>query len=359
MSHDNKAIQKVIEIIDDIKPLMDYFAYADIHKVFIVCGKSFENIPARKLFDDSQFTNVTKFSDFSSNPVYESVLMAIRKFNESQYDAIIAVGGGSAIDVAKCVKLSANALLIAIPTTAGSGAEATHFSVIYKNGIKTSVADEQSRPDVVVMWPRLLMTLPEYQRKSTMLDALCHAIESAWSINSTSKSMEYSLNAIEIIRKYECAYLENTNEGNGEMLIAANKAGKAIDIARTTAAHAMSYGLTTMTGITHGHAAAICLKVLLPFVVNNTCKCIDTRGRDFLEHTLKLIAKSFGSENMFCLCHEYTIFLDNLHLQYPMIDDETIKNLVESVNAERLSNLPVYISKRDLEKLYRQIAEER
>ena len=79
-----------------------------------------------------------------------------------------------------------------------------------------------------------LKTLPLYQKKATMCDALCHAIESFWSVNSTEESKKYSKDAIETIMKHMDGYLHNTDEGNAGMLIAANTAGKAINITQTT-----------------------------------------------------------------------------------------------------------------------------
>lgn len=359
MSYDKVKTQNVIEIDSNTKSLMNFFDSNEIHRVFLVCGNSFDRLPVRDFFTNANFTKVARFADFSPNPTCESVSKAINEYRKDHYDAIVAVGGGSAIDVAKCLKISTKALLIAVPTTAGSGAEATHFSVVYRDGIKTSVSDEQSKPDVVILWPEVLDTLPEYQRKSTMLDALCHAIESAWSVNSTDESVKLSLCAIEKITRFKDAYLQNSSEGNFEMLKAANLSGKAIDIARTTAAHAMSYGMTTRCGIAHGHAAALCLNVVLPFVAENTFKCTDNRGQEYLEKTLYSIAKAFGYKDKSSLCREFNSLLKELHLEHPKFDDETIDLLVEGVNIERLNNIPVEITKEDLNKLYRKIQEER
>ncbi|SEQ15475.1 phosphonoacetaldehyde reductase [Butyrivibrio sp. TB] len=359
MSYDKVKTQNVIEIDSNTKSLMNFFDSNEIHRVFLVCGNSFDRLPVRDFFTNANFTKVARFADFSPNPTCESVSKAINVYRKDHYDAIVAVGGGSAIDVAKCLKISTKALLIAVPTTAGSGAEATHFSVVYRDGIKTSVSDEQSKPDVVILWPEVLDTLPEYQRKSTMLDALCHAIESAWSVNSTDESVKLSLCAIEKIIGSKDAYLHNTSEGNREMLIAANISGKAIDIARTTAAHAMSYGMTTKLGIAHGHAVALCLSVVLPFVAENTSKCIDNRGPEHLENILRSIAQAFGCNDKSILCCKFNSLLKGLNLECPKFDDETIDLLVEGVNIERLNNIPVEITKEDLNELYRKIQEER
>ena len=185
---------------------------------------------------------------FQPNPLYENVLSGLECYRKNSCNAIIAVGGGSAMDVAKCIKLYSNMQgdgedgsylkqkilpneipFLAIPTTSGTGSEATRFAVIYFNGVKQSVSDYSCIPGTVLLDAGMLKTLPQYQKKSTMLDALCHAIESFWSVNSTRESKNYSREAIEIVIKNLDAYLENKEEGNAEMLIAANTAGKAIN----------------------------------------------------------------------------------------------------------------------------------
>ncbi len=359
MKFKNDSLQEYMEIDKDTTNLLALFQSKGLDRIFLVCGKSFDRTVAHRIFSDGNFYEINRFSDFLPNPKYESVQSAIKEFNKRKYDAIVAVGGGSAIDVAKCIKKETGSFLVAIPTTAGSGAEATHFAVIYKDGKKVSVEDEKYRPDVAVLWPQLLKTLPEYQRKSTMLDALCHAMESAWSVNSTDESLKYSCEALRGIAQYKDGYLKNADEGNKGMLRAANLAGQAIDIAKTTAAHAMSYGLTTEFGIAHGHAAALCLNVVLPFVAENTFKCTDNRGQEYLEKTLYSIAKAFGYKDKSSLCREFYSLLKELHLEHPKFDDETIDLLVEGVNIERLNNIPVEITKEDLNKLYRKIQEER
>ena len=86
--------------------------------------------------------------------------------------------------------------LFAVPTTAGTGSEATQFAVIYYRGEKQSVSHKSIIPDTVLFDPSSLKTLSLYQRKVGMMDALSHSIESCWSINSTNESKEYSRIAI-------------------------------------------------------------------------------------------------------------------------------------------------------------------
>ncbi len=114
-------------------------------------------------------------------------------------------------------------------------------------------------PDAAVLDYTLLKTLPDNQRKSTLLDSLCQAIESFWSNGATEESRKYSETCITLILKNYKSYLDNNNECFENILQASNYSGKAINISRTTAPHAMSYKLTSLYGISHGYAVALCL----------------------------------------------------------------------------------------------------
>ena len=91
--------------------------------------------------------------------------------------------------------------LIAVPTTAGTGSESTCHAVIYYEGEKQSISHTSIIPNYAILEPSVLETLPVYQKKCTMLDALCQAIESWWSVNSTEESKEYSRKAILAIKE--------------------------------------------------------------------------------------------------------------------------------------------------------------
>ncbi len=270
------------------RALDQYLMDGKIRRIFLVCGKSLRRLPAGAYFEALEVRlgiRVVTFSDFSPNPSYESVVDGTSRFREAGCDFIAAAGGGSAIDVAKCVKRFANmeltrncleqtaapgdASLLAIPTTAGTGSEATRFAVIYYQGRKQSVAHDDCLPNAVLLDPRLLETLPEYHRKASMLDALCHAVESVWSLRASPESRDYAYRAIRQLLGSMDDYLQNTPDGNLNMLEAANLAGKAINLAQTTAGHALCYGLTSLYGLAHGHAAALCVRRLWPYMVQN------------------------------------------------------------------------------------------
>ena len=186
-----------------------WFEEQQVKTVMLVIDEAFRFLNIRHYFEDlekGQRIRVIRFSDFQPNPLYESVEEGVRIFHEEGCDGIIAVGGGSAMDVAKCIKLYSNMdpaenylkqtivpnqiPFLAVPTTAGTGSEATRYAVIYYEGAKQSVTDNSIIPETVLMDASCLKTLPLYQKKATMLDALMHATESYWSVNSTKESQE-------------------------------------------------------------------------------------------------------------------------------------------------------------------------
>ena len=248
-------------------------------KVLLVCDSSFPFINIKDEVERMEMPFV-KFDQFMSNPLYEDVCKGVDLFNSEHCDTILAVGGGSSIDVAKCIKLyykmhkdtlyleqeytDTGVKLIAIPTTAGTGSESTRYAVIYYDGKKQSVTHDSIIPDVAILEPNVLKTLPLYQKKCTMLDALCQGIESWWSINSTDDSKQYSKIAVETIIRWWREYIfENTDNSAEQIMLAANYAGRAICITQTTAPHAFSYKITSLYGLPHGHAVAVCLPEIL------------------------------------------------------------------------------------------------
>ncbi len=347
---------------------------ADKKKVLLVCDLSIQFLDKFNKKLDEITTPMIRFSDFQPNPLYESVVEGVKLLRDEDCDAIIAVGGGSAMDVAKCIKaycrmdgdgadggflkqdIQANEIpFLAMPTTAGTGSEATRYAVIYYDGKKQSVTSESFVPDTVLMDPDCLKTLPLYQKKATMCDALCHAIESFWSVNSTEESREYSKAAIQGVMEHMDGYLNNTEEGRKGMLLAANTAGKAINITQTTAGHAMCYKITSLFGCAHGHAAMLCDRVLYPWMTENTEKCIDPRGEEFLKQILDEIGNALGCENAKDGAKKLQEIFEKLEFDIPEATDKQYEELKTSVNPVRLKNHPVALNEETIDRLYHEI----
>ncbi len=213
-------------------------------------------------------------------------------------------------------------------------------------------------PAVVLIDGSVLASLPDYQKKATMLDAMCHAIESLWSPKCNKESQEYSKLAIKGILGSYKEYLKNETADISDsasdsdvyqiMIYASMNAGRAINITHTTAGHAMSYKLTTKYGIAHGHAVALCVKVLWKWMLED--ERFDTVKASF--HNL---AEAFGVDSPKEALNKYEIILEEANLSVPLISGEDVKILVESVNTERLNNHPIALSKNDIRNLYETI----
>ncbi len=308
------------------------------------------------------------FTDFAPNPAYESVQGGVAAFRRSDCDGIVAIGGGSAMDVAKCIKLfcrmdegachlwqpfsDTGVPLLAVPTTAGTGSESTHFAVVYLGSVKQSVAHESIRPDVALLDASALKTLPIYQKKCTLLDALCQAIESWWSVNSTAESRELSRQALTLLMESMDAYLAGDGAAASAMLRAANLAGQAIDWAQTTAPHAMSYQLTKMLSLPHGHAVATCLPGVWRYIAAHMESCTDARGAAHLRNVLTDIAAAMGERSPKDAIARFEALLRQMELARPEPDAAQLRALVGSVNQERLKNNPVPLAEEALAAIY-------
>ena len=363
------------EIINGIEHLQETLAGAT--KVFVVCDSSFPFLNIKDNIENMGVPHVM-FSDFTPNPLYEQVCKGIDLFQITKCDSILAVGGGSAIDVAKCIKLAVlakegNAALIpplvstrvecdgskipfiAIPTTAGTGSESTHNAVMYYEGAKQTVTNDGVLPDYAILEPSVLKTLPLYQKKCTMMDALCQGIESWWSVNSTEESYEYSRKTVELImanwRKY---IFENDDEAAAQIMLAANYGGRAINITATTAAHAFSYKITSLYKLPHGHAVAVCLPEIWKYMITHFEHCAEKRGRNYLECIFNEISAAMGCSSPIDAIEVFQRMMQEMELKQPVAGDRSMELnlLATSVNPVRLKNNPIQVDQEIAKVLY-------
>ena len=365
--------QKRIYLDESYEPLIDELIQYKDSGLFLVCGNSIKNLELNKyLLSLEKDMKITRFSDFEPNPSYDSVVKGVQAFLDSKASTILAVGGGSAMDLAKCIKLFSNmnhnqdyleqeivpndVKLIAIPTTAGTGSETTRYAVIYYRGEKQSITHVSSIPSVVMLDPSVLNSLPPYQKKATLLDALCHAMESYWSINSTDESKELSKKAIQMILENVDTYLDGNNEVNKTMLEASLIAGEAINITQTTAGHAMSYKLTGLYGMAHGQAVGLVNYYLWSFMVEHINQCNDSRGEEYLSLMYNDLVTIFGCNSTEEAIQKYQTIVDKMQFDLPKdVTEEQINILSTSVNPTRLKNNPIYLKDEDIVSLYRKM----
>lgn len=372
--------QKLIEDIttNSLKNLIGFYSAS---KIFLVTGKnSYKTSGAKDFIEDSiSGYDSVRFSDFDQNPKYEDALHGTAFFNKSNCDLIVAIGGGSVIDMAKLINVFAtnpkvNSLeivknsrliankpipLIAIPTTAGTGSEATHFAVVYNDRKKYSVAHESILPDVAGLNSVFTVTQPKYLTACAGLDAFSQAIESYWSVSATSESKTYATKAIELLRLNLSKAVNNPcKESREAVMKGAYWAGRAINISKTTAAHAVSYAFTTFFNIPHGHAVFLTLPYF--FILNSEISDLnvnDSRGANYVRSTMKDLCHLLGvnsSKEAFVFLNSYAKMigietsLDKLGIN----KKSDIERIIKNVNFERLRNNPVMIGSRELFRLW-------
>lgn len=228
----------------------------------------------------------TSFNEITTNPKDYEAELGANVYVENECDAIIGIGGGSAIDVAKAVAILVTnggtiseyegvdqikkplPPLIMAATTAGSGSEVSQFSVIVdsKKKKKMTIISKSLVPDIAIIDPLTLSTKHDHLTASTGLDVLTHAIESYVSVAATALTEVYSRNAIRLVSKYLRPSVASrlNKEAKEHMAMASLQAGLAFSNAILGAVHAMSHSVGGRYPLLHGDVNA----VLLPHVMD-------------------------------------------------------------------------------------------
>ncbi|MFE7119624.1 phosphonoacetaldehyde reductase [Streptomyces sp. NPDC057654] len=250
-----------------------------------------------------------------ANPTPESVQTVLEAARRHRADAVVAIGGGSVLDTAKTAALLAGGgrsvegalregvpqarttALVAVPTTAGSGAEVTRTATVWdeRGGRKRALDHAGLFPDLAVVDPLLTMSAPGAVWASCGLDALSQAVESSWAVAATDESARFSLPAVRMAADGLDAVLADPDDERARTRLsrASVLAGLAIAGTRTTVPHAVSYPLTLRRGIPHGHACALTLGAVLRFNAAVTAAdCRDPRGAEHSKDALRAITRA-------------------------------------------------------------------
>lgn len=261
-------------------------------KPLLVSGPNTSKAPCfdelKKLLESAGMTYGV-FSDISGEPTDAIVDNCIKAYKENGCDCFIAIGGGSALDTMKaaavlavkggkiadymgkpiCGKLPPMA---AIPTTAGTGSEATKFTVITDEatGVKMLLGGSSLIPDIAIVDPVYCVSAPKSITAATGLDALTHAVESYTSRKAQSLTDAVAISAVKRIFKYLPAAYKNGNDikARDEMSIAALEAGIAINNASVTIVHGMSRPIGANFHVPHGISNAMLLEKCLVFALD-------------------------------------------------------------------------------------------
>ena len=350
--------QKVIRGRESPRKLAGLMEKLGMNRPMIV---GMEPLTGTLLKRNSALLSSPVFSSFHPNPDLVDTRAGADIFLREGCDGLISIGGGSSIDTAKAIKarmnagteddlirsrlaFSGNCPHIAIPGTAGTGSEATQFAVVYVDGKKVSLNHPELRPDGVVLDASLLDSLPVYHKKSCALDALAQGIESYWSRKANDDSKVHAYLAIAGVLDNLKEYLDGDPHAAEEMLDASYQSGKAIQITQTTAAHAMSYMLTKRLGLAHGHACMLTLPTLWEIAEKH----------EEMQETLKDLSAKMRLGDMRMVPRLLKGILYDLEMAVPPVpDEETLEELADSVNTERLNNHPVAMTKEEIREAYR------
>lgn len=236
--------------------------------------------------------------------------------------------------------------ILAVPTTAGTGAEVTRYAVLYDHGDKASVRSYDIIPEFQVFDYTALGSLPHFQRIVTSLDAFCHSVEAYWSVNATDESREYSAKSLELFNKYFKSYLDDDKNSYEPMMKCSELAGRAINIAQTTAPHAMSYKLHKLKGHAHGQAVALCLAHIWRYMLEQS----RTVEMELLLAETEIIS-GYTPDAFIELLKELGLF-QSLTMNLDELDET-----VHGVNVERMNNHPMKFNYDDIENIYRSFLE--
>ena len=309
---------------------------SDKHRAYIITDKTMEQLGhVRAVADVLESLNIKfrVFSDVLPDPNISNVQEALNIANSWQPDMIIALGGGSAIDEGKMVwlmyenpdtsfediamrfmdirkriyaapPLGKKAVMVAIPTTSGTGSEVTPFTIITdeKTGTKYAITDYALTPDMAIIDPEFVLNMPKSLTAFSGLDVLTHAIEAYTSVFATNFTDGQALEAMRLVFKYlEKSYTNGAKDINAreKMHYAATIAGMAFANAFLGLSHSMAHKLGAMYHVPHGLANALLLSYVIEF--NATDK--PTKQGLFPQYKYPFVKGRYGKIVDFLLPH--------------------------------------------------------
>ncbi|MBQ8960948.1 MAG: iron-containing alcohol dehydrogenase [Ruminococcus sp.] len=306
------------------------------------------------------------YTQVSENPDVSEVNECSRLIREDGFDIIIAVGGGSVMDLAKAasvrvedireyhgtgkpVPLEDRLPLIAVPTTAGTGSEVTCVSVLTERetGKKCPIVSDGFFPKLALIDPELTVSMPPHITACTGIDVLCHSIEGYWSRGHQPICDELAVHAAKTVFKWlPKAYSQPEDlQAREKMAEASMFAGLAFSLPKTTASHACSFPLTSIYGIPHGEACGLTLDLFAR--VNRE----DPRTA--------VLAERLGFGSVEELADQILALKKLLCLRISIADlissDQQINELVQKSHHPNLQNNPVQITDRILYSIYDQL----
>lgn len=367
---------------DSIDSIKDVVADFGASKVLIVSDKGVSNaglLARPKALLEAAGIQVTILDETPPEPAVDQVNAIVEAAKKQACDLVVGIGGGSAMDTAKLVAVLLNndvslrdllnkapiarrgVPTLMVPTTAGTGSEATPNSIVLvpEDELKVGIVSPKLMPDCVILDPKMTVGLPPAITASTGMDALCHAIECYTSKKGNPFSELLALKGIELIaRSIRRAFKNGTDlEAREDMLLGALYGGMSIACSSTTAVHALAYPLGGKYRMPHGVSNAILLPYVMRFNMNgNEEKFQDmaiAMGLEVAELSPKVAANAMIDE-LFALNRDLEIPAD---LKRWNITEADLDTLVEGAAkvTRLLDNNPRVMDKSEIRNIYIQL----
>ncbi len=320
------------------------------------------------------------YSDITGEPTDVMIDGGAKVYKENGCDFIVALGGGSPIDSMKAIaSLIENGgsisdymgkvidvpvpPMVAIPTTAGTGSEATQFTIITdtKKDIKMLLKGAVLMPTLAIIDPQFTMTAPPKITAATGLDALCHAVEAYTSRKAQTLSDTFAVSAVKRIFKFlPVAFKDGKNEeARVEMSVAALEAGIAFNNASVTVIHGMSRPIGALFHVAHGLSNAMlmkeCLKFALPGAYDRFADLGRAIGAAKDEDSDEAAAEKFLTE-----IENITKVLETPTLEGYGIDREKFFSVIDKMSFDAMAsgspqNTKRDVSEEDVKQIYRNL----
>lgn len=231
------------------------------------------------------------FADVTPDPDVSVIADGMKRFMAVQPDVVIAVGGGSVIDAAKGIiytlskggQLIDKPYFVVIPTTSGTGSEVTSFSVIKSNTEKWVVVDEYMLPDLAILDPALVKSVPASITADTGIDVLCHALEAYVSNQASDFTDALAEKAVQLVFSYlpDCYLQGNDLKAREKMHNASCIAGMAFTNTSLGITHSLAHALGGKFGIPHGRANALLMSHVVAFNADFYGECNTSAAKKY------------------------------------------------------------------------------
>lgn len=307
------------------------------------------------------------FGEVSPNPDVKECDACAEIIRREQLDFVVAVGGGSVMDLAKAAATisltnepvtnyvgtgkalpQAHLPLICVPTTAGTGSEITCVSVLtdHERGVKAPMNSDGFYPRLAIVDPELTLSAPQHLTACTGMDVLCHATEAYWSKHHQPICDALAVHAARLVLdNLERAWDNGADRpARAAMCEASVTAGLAFTMPKTTSAHACSYPLTNRLGIAHGEACGLTISYFMRLNARHGCQ----RVHDF--------ARLLGFDDAQALADCIDGMKRHMHLMSDLkqfgLSGERLETIIQESKHPNLLNNPVEITEQMLREMY-------